>query len=90
MTKQTKLLLTIALACLVIGFPFLSGLVNVRDAIVLYAIFPTGATFLGLFLVSLTFEKETARYDAEQHALSGAADDARTGTTPASPRATRP
>jgi hypothetical protein len=84
MTKPTKTLLALALFCLVAGFPFSSGMVDARSAVVLLAVLPTGAVFLGLFLISLIFEKETARYDAEQRACAEAAATAGAATASAS------
>jgi hypothetical protein len=84
MTKLTKTLLVLALLCLVAGFLFSSGIVEVQNAVVLFAVLPTGATFLGLFLISLLFEKETARFDAERRACAEAAATAGAATVPAS------
>jgi hypothetical protein len=84
MTKLSKTLLALAILCLVAGLPFSSGMVDARSAIVLLVALPTGATFLGLFLISLLFGKETARYDAEQRACAEAATTAGAATASAS------
>ena len=68
MTKLTKTLLIISLVCFIAGLVFTTGLVNAQDAVALYTVLPTGAVFLGLFLISLMLEKETALYDADQRA----------------------
>ena len=88
MTKPTKTLLALALFCLVAGLPFSSGMVDFRNAVVLLAVLPTGAVFLGLFLICLVFEKETARYDAEQRACAEAAATAGAATASASVKPT--
>lgn len=65
MTKMTKTLLILAVVSLVVGFAINSGLINAKNADILYAIFPLGAVFAGLFLISKLLEKETARYDQD-------------------------
>jgi hypothetical protein len=62
---MTKTLLVLSVVGLVTGFAFVSGLVNVGDAIVLYVTLPAGAVFFGLFLISKLLEKEAAILDAE-------------------------
>jgi hypothetical protein len=79
MTKMTKTLLAISLFCLVGGFPFATGLVDAQNVVALYAVLPTGAVFLGLFLICLLLEKEIAQYDADQRTSLAAAE--RTGTS---------
>jgi hypothetical protein len=65
MSKMTKALLVLSLVGLVSGFAFVSGVVNVGEAVGLYAALPMGAIFFGLFLISKLLEKEVAIYDAE-------------------------
>jgi hypothetical protein len=66
MGKTTKTLLVLALAGLVSGMVFVTGLINVENMVALYAALPAGAILFGLFLISRMLEKETARYDQEQ------------------------
>lgn len=66
MTKPTKFFLVTAIVCLVPGFLFTVGVVDVGKAVGLYLALPVGAILLGLFMISLMFEKETARFDEEQ------------------------
>ena len=72
--KATTILLALTLGSLGTGFLFVTGLVNVQGAVWLYVALPAGAICMGLFLISLMLEKETARFDQEQHALLAAAE----------------
>lgn len=67
MTKTTTNLLCIAIACLVAGLAFVTGIVNAQNLVALYVALPLGAVFLGLFLIFRILEKETSLYDHEQH-----------------------
>ena len=78
MSKTTKVLLVLAIVSLIVGFAFNSGLVNAGDIDVLYVVFPMGAVFAGLFLISKLLEKETARYD-EEHRDSGGSHGSKEG-----------
>lgn len=69
MGKLTKTLLILSIAALVVGMAFVIGLVNVENLVALYVVLPLGAVFLGLFLISLVLEKESALFDQEQRAL---------------------
>lgn len=71
MTKTTKNLLGISIACLIIGLAFATGILNAHDVVALYVFLPLGAVFLGLFLIFRMLEKETALYDQEQAAHTG-------------------
>lgn len=71
MTKMSKTLLVLAVVSLVVGLAINSGLIDAKSNDVLYAVFPLGAVFAGLFLISKLLEKETARYDQE-HQTKGA------------------
>ena len=71
MNKTTKVLLVLAIVSFIVGFAFNSGLVNAGENDALYAVFPMGAVFAGLFLLSKMLEKETARYDEEHHGEEG-------------------
>ena len=71
MTKTTKVLLILAIVGLVVGFALNSGLIGMMDNDTLYVVFPVGASFAGLFLISKVLEKETARYDHEHGAGHG-------------------
>ncbi len=69
MSRTTKTLLVLSLVGLVSGFAFVSGVVNVGEAVGLYAALPMGAILFGLFLISKLLEKEVAKYDAELSVL---------------------
>jgi hypothetical protein len=65
---MAKKLLIIAVAGLVVGLAFVTGIVNAQSMVELYVVLPLGAAFLGLFLTFRIFEKEAALYDEEQQA----------------------
>lgn len=71
MTKTTKNLLGISIACLIIGLAFATGILNAQDVAALHIFLPLGAVFLGLFLIFRMLEKESALYDQEQEAPTG-------------------
>ena len=66
MSKTTISLLVLSLSCLASGLVFVTGLINVGDAVGLYAALPAGAIFFGLFLISLSLQAESALFDKEQ------------------------
>ena len=66
MSRLTKILLALTIINFVPGVLFVSGVVGVGRFPGLYATFPVGATFYGLFLISRMLEKEVAVFDAEQ------------------------
>jgi hypothetical protein len=66
MSKTTKILLVLSLSCLASGLVFVTGLVNVGEAVWLYVTLPAGAIFFGLFLISLNLQAESALFDEEQ------------------------
>ena len=76
MCKTTKILLTLAVAGLVSGLAFVTGLVKVEGAAWLYVALPAGAICFGLFLISKLLEKESALFDEEQRLLLAAARSA--------------
>lgn len=63
MTKTTKTLLGLAITGLALGLAINIGLFGALDSGVQYVVFPTGAIFLGLFLISKLLERESAQYD---------------------------
>ncbi len=69
MTKTTKSLLAVAVAGIVVGLAFVTGVVSFRGVVWVYTILPAGAIFFGFFLISKLLEQETALYDVEQEAL---------------------
>jgi hypothetical protein len=82
MTKTAKVLLVLGILFLVVGGAFNLGWLGAGDLDALYAIFPVGAVFLGLFLIELVLEKERALHDQEHRPP----DIAREGRSqPASP-----
>ncbi len=68
MSKLTKTLLALAVILLIPGLVISVGLVNAGGDTIWYVVLPSGAIFLGLFLISYLLEKETATFDAEHHA----------------------
>src|SRR5262245_13489927 len=72
MSKMTKVLLVMSLSCLTAGLVFVTGLVNVGEAVWLYVTFPTGAIFFGLFLISLCLQGASALFDEEQRKIAAA------------------
>ena len=73
MSKMTKVLLVLSLSCLAGGLVFVTGLVNVGEAVWLYVTFPAGAIFFGLFLISLSLQAESALFDEEKRAAIASA-----------------
>ncbi len=65
---MTKTLLALAVILLIPGLVISVGLANVGGNTIWYVVLPTGAIFLGLFLISYLLEKQTADFDAEHHA----------------------
>lgn len=65
---MAKKLLMIAVASLVIGLAFVTGIVNIQNTVAFYVALPLGAVFLGLSFIFRALEKEVALYDEEQHA----------------------
>ena len=72
MSKMTKALLVLSLSCLAAGLVFVTGLINVTDMPFLYVTFPAGAISFGLFLISLSLQKESALFDEERRATAAA------------------
>jgi ABC-type transport system involved in multi-copper enzyme maturation permease subunit len=66
MSKMTKFLLVLSLSCLTAGLIFVTGTVNVGEAVWLYVTFPAGAIFFGLFLIALSLQGPSALFDEEQ------------------------
>src|SRR6059036_1123975 len=87
MGRMTQTLLTVSLAGLIAGLAFVTGLVNVQNAVALYVALPAGAIFFGLFLIAKLLEKETAQYDAEQRTLRAYAERFRRRAVKAAKRA---
>jgi len=77
MSKMTKVLLLLSLACLTAGLVFVTGIVNVGDAASLYVALPAGAIFFGLFLIALSLQAQSALFDEEQRTALAAAIGAR-------------
>jgi hypothetical protein len=57
-TKTTKTLLIIAVFCLIVGAVLNLDLIPIANADWTYSLFPVGAVFLGLSLISKVLEKE--------------------------------
>lgn len=72
MSKMTKVLLVLSLSCLTAGLVFVTGLVNVGEAVWLYVTFPAGAIFFGLFLISMSLQGASALFDEEQRTIVAA------------------
>ena len=65
MSRFTKIWLALTIVNLAIAAPVLSGIVDASRMPGLYATFPVGITCLGMFLISLAFQKDADAYDAE-------------------------
>lgn len=63
---MTKVLLVLSLSCLTAGVVFVTGIVNVGDAVSLYVTLPAGAIFFGLFLIALSLQAQSALFDEDQ------------------------
>ena len=72
MSKTTKVLLALALSCLTAGLGFVTGIVNVGEAVSLYVTLPAGAILFGLFLISLSLQAQSALFDEGQRMASAA------------------
>ena len=72
MSKMTKFLLVLSLSCLTAGLVFVTGIINVGEAVGLYVTLPAGAILFGLFLISLSLQAESALFDEEQRATATA------------------
>jgi hypothetical protein len=66
MTRITKNLLALSVAGFVIGMAFVTGIIDVSNAVALYVALPLGAVFFGLFLIFRMLEKESSQYDDAQ------------------------
>ena len=66
MSKTTKILLVLSLSCLTAGLVFVTGIVNVGEAVGLYVTLPAGAILFGLFLISLSLQAQSALFDEDQ------------------------
>jgi len=64
MTKLPKISLTVSLASFAVGFFGVCGGPNIP--LFLSVGMPVGAIFLGLFIVTLAFDKEMTRFDLEE------------------------
>ena len=65
MTKTTTNLFCLAVACLILGLAFVTGIINAQNMVALYVTLPLGAVFFGLFLIFRMLEKEASLYDDE-------------------------
>jgi len=73
MARTTKTLLLVSVLALGVGLACITGLVNVENRVAWYVVLPLGAVFLGLFLISMMLEKESAHFDQDQAATSSGA-----------------
>jgi hypothetical protein len=58
--------MVISIVCLAAGLAFVTGIVNVQNAVALYVALPAGAIVFGLFMIFKVLEKEALLYDEEQ------------------------
>jgi hypothetical protein len=65
MSRFTRIWLALTIINLITAALVLSGILDASRMPGFYATFPVGITCLGMFLISLAFQKETAAYDAE-------------------------
>lgn len=68
MTKMTKILMIVSVACLALGLAFVTGIINAQNMVALYVVLPAGAIFFGLFMIFRMLEKEAALFDEEEQA----------------------
>jgi hypothetical protein len=71
MKRVTKALLVLGVGGILLGLVVSSGVIK-NEVEFLYAVLPTGATCLGLFLISLMLEKESRMYNDDQRARASA------------------
>ncbi len=67
MTKMAKVLLGLAIGCLVVGGVINIGWINPGKLDALYVLLPVGGVFLGLFLIVLVLSKESTVHEEDQH-----------------------
>ncbi len=67
MTRTAKVLLVLAIVCLIAGGIINVGWVNPGNFEGLYALLPLGAVFLGLFLIVLVLGRERMVHEEDQH-----------------------
>ncbi len=67
MTKTAKILLGLAIGCLLVGGVINLGWINPGKLDALYVLLPVGAVFLGLFLISLVLQRESMVHEEDQH-----------------------
>lgn len=67
MTKTAKVLLVLAIVCLVVGGVINIGWINPGKLDALYVLLPVGAVFLGLFLIVLVLGKERMVHEEDRH-----------------------
>jgi len=72
---MTKKLLLLSVAALALGLAFVTDVINVQNAVALYAALPAGAIVFGLFMVFKSLEKASSLHDAEQQARLGLQKD---------------
>jgi len=65
MSKLTKLYLGLGVAFSIAGILINMGVIDTGDVSAWYMTLPLGAVFIGLFVIWLLLDKESARYDAE-------------------------
>ncbi len=66
MTKTAKVLLVLAIVCLVAGGVINIGWIDPGNWEALYALLPLGAVFLGLFLIVLVLGRESMVHEEDQ------------------------
>jgi flagellar biosynthesis/type III secretory pathway M-ring protein FliF/YscJ len=67
MSKTAKVLLVLAIICLVAGVVINIGWVDPGKMDALYVLLPVGAVLLGLFLIVLVLEKERMADEDDRH-----------------------
>jgi hypothetical protein len=58
MTKTAKILLALGIVCLLVGGAINIGWIDPHGLDALYIVLPSGAVFIGLFLIVLVLQKE--------------------------------
>ena len=75
MTKTAKVLLVLAIVCLIAGGVINIGWISPGNWEALYALLPLGAVFLGLFLIVLVLGRESVVHEEDQHPGEPANED---------------
>ncbi len=82
MSKTAKVLLGVAIGCLIVGGVINIGWVNPGKLDALYVLLPVGAVFLGLFLIVLILQRESMAHQEDHHLPEAANEGSAKPLTP--------